>query len=130
MLKTKTISVTINREPERVMEYVLHAKNLPLWAKAFCKSIRNVNGEWIMETPRGQMKVRFVEKNAFGILDHDIIPPKESPFRVPMRVVPNQNGSEVMLTLFQFAGMPDHVFAEDQKLVTRDLQTLKDVLER
>jgi len=43
--------------------------------------------------------------------------------------VPNGSGSEVLLTLFQTAGMSDERFAEDIRWVEQDLKTLKRILE-
>ena len=40
---------------------------------------------------------------------------------VPMRVIKNGEGSEVIFTLFQTADMPDDKFAEDAKSVKQDL---------
>ena len=49
---------------------------------------------------------------------------------VPMRVVPNGGGSDVMLTLVQTPDMSDEKFAEDAGMIERDLLTLKQVLEQ
>ncbi|MEX2622340.1 MAG: hypothetical protein WD651_01275 [Acidimicrobiia bacterium] len=48
---------------------------------------------------------------------------------VPMRVILNGEGSEVLFTLFQAPDMSDDVAAGDAKQVERDLATLKVVLE-
>lgn len=48
---------------------------------------------------------------------------------VPMRVVKNGNGSEVMLTVFQTPEMTDERYAEDIKTVEKDLNHLKTVIE-
>jgi hypothetical protein len=47
-----------------------------------------------------------------------------------MRVVKNGDGSEVMLTVFQTPGMTDEVFAEDIKMVEKDLNHLKTIAEK
>lgn len=46
-----------------------------------------------------------------------------------MRVIKNDNGSEVMLTIFQTLDMSDKKFAEDIGMVERDLNNLKNILE-
>jgi hypothetical protein len=48
---------------------------------------------------------------------------------VPMRVIKNGEGSEVIFTLFQTADMPDDKFAEDAKSVKYDLNILKNLVE-
>ena len=82
-----------------------------------------------METPRGPMKVRFVGKNDLGVLDHYVNPTPEIEVYVPMRVLPNGSGSEVVFTLFRLPDMSDEKFAENIGMVERDLKTLKSVLE-
>jgi hypothetical protein len=44
---------------------------------------------------------------------------------VPLRIVENEEGSEVMLTLFRQPQMSDERFAEDQVWVRKDLARLK-----
>lgn len=76
------------------------------------------------------MKIRFAEKNDFGVLDHYVTPAQGVEVYVPMRVVPNGSGSEVIFTLFKTPEMSDKQFAEDAGMVERDLKTLKSVLEK
>jgi hypothetical protein len=48
---------------------------------------------------------------------------------VPLRVIPNGSGSELLFTIFRSPDMTDEKFAEDIGLVERDLNTLKQILE-
>lgn len=130
LLKSRTLSVAINCDPGRVYKFVSKPENLPKWAKMFCRSINKSNGKWIVETPQGPVKVRFTRKNDFGILDHYVNPGPGVEVFVPMRVVPNGSGSEVLLTLFQPARMSDEKYAEDTRWVKQDLKTLKGIMER
>lgn len=128
-MKSKTLTITINCNPKKTYEFVSNLENMPKWAKTFCRSIKKSNGEWIIETPQGPMRLRIAPKNDFGILDHTVIPVPGVEVFVPMRVVPNGNGSEVIFTLFQQPGMSDENFAKDQGMVEQDLTTLKQVME-
>ena len=57
--KSKTLSITINRDSSAVYEYVLNPENLPKWAKMFCRSVKQSDsGEWIAQTQQGLMKLR------------------------------------------------------------------------
>ena len=127
---SRTLSVSIGCHPGKVYEFVSNPENLPKWATAFCKSVRKSNADWIMETPQGPMKFRFVEKNDFGVLDHYVNPPPGVEVYVPMRVLTNGSGSEVIFTLFQLSDISDDRFAEDIGLVEKDLRTLKNILEK
>ena len=44
---------------------------------------------------------------------------------VPLRIIQNGDGAEVLLTLFRQAGMSDSKFAADAEWVGRDLLALK-----
>jgi hypothetical protein len=46
-----------------------------------------------------------------------------------MRVFPNNDGSELVFTLYQRPDKPGKMFAEDAEAVTKDLETLKTLLE-
>jgi hypothetical protein len=83
-----------------------------------------------VETPGGPMAIRFAVPNEFGVLDHVVSPARGIEIEVPMRVVPNGLGSELMFTLFQTPEMTDEAFIQDAGMVERDLGTLKQLLER
>jgi len=127
---SKTLTVSINCPPTKVYDFVSNPGNLPEWATAFCKSVRKSDGDWIVETPQGPMKVRFVEKNSLGVLDHSVTSALGVEVFVPMRVLANGSGSVVLFTLFRLPDMSDEKYAEDAGWVERDLKTLKKVLER
>lgn len=128
---SKTVSVSIKRKPTEVYDYIFNPENLPKWAGAFSLGISksSTEGEWIVETPEGPVKIRFVERNKFGVLDHYVSPTPDQVILNPMRVIPNSSGSEVIFTLFQLPDMSDEKFSEDAGLVESDLRSLKNVLE-
>ena len=63
---------------------------------------------WIAETAQGLVRVRFAASNAFGVLDHYVRPVAGREIAVPMRVVPNGAGSEVLITVFQQPEQQSH----------------------
>ena len=129
-LAARTLSVNIACSAGAVYEFVVNPENLPHWAGGLCKSVKQSAQGWVMETPQGIMKIRFADKNTFGVLDHYVTPPQGDEFCVPMRVLPNAAGSTLVFTLFQLPGMSDEDFAKDAQLVEDDLRTLKKRLER
>lgn len=129
LMHSVTFNVTIARQPQAVYDFVADLNNLPRWATAFCRSVKKDGGRWTIETPQGPMGMRITARNAFGILDHYVIPTPGIEIHVPMRVIANGEGSEVLFTLFRRTEMTDAQFAEDQRLVRQDLDTLKRVLE-
>ncbi len=129
VLRSKTLSVSIECPPTDVYGFVSNPENLPKWATGFCRSVRKVKGEWIVETSDGIMRITFVGPNEFGVLDHYVRPAPGGEIVNPMRVIPNGSGSEVIFTLFQLPNMSDEKYAKDVRLVERDLRTLKNILE-
>src|SRR5262249_58139853 len=101
------------------------------WAAGLARSeVRKDGDEWIADAPFGKVKVRFAERNPFGVMDHDVTLESGVTIHNPMRVVPNGEGSEFVFTLIRAPGASDAQFAEDQAAVETDLKTLKDLLER
>ena len=71
----KHISISINRSAAQVYEFASNPENLPKWAAGLSGSIKKVNEDWIAESPMGRVKVKFAEKNKFGVLDHEVTLP-------------------------------------------------------
>ncbi len=110
-----TVRMTIERSPAHVYVFVSNPKNLKAWASGLDAAA----------------KVRFVARNLLGVLDHYVnVAGREGEVYVPMRVVANGEGAEVLLTIFRQPGESDEKFAQDTLLVRRDLETLKAVLEK
>lgn len=129
IFKPRHITVSINASADEVFEFASNPENLPKWAAGLSGSIKKVDGDWLAESPMGTVKIKFAEKNKFGILDHDVTLPSGEKVYNPMRVFPNNDGSEIIFTLYQRLDMPDEMFAEDSKLVKSDLERLKGLLE-
>jgi uncharacterized protein YndB with AHSA1/START domain len=106
--------MTIERPPLDVYNFISDPKNLPKWASGLSAAV----------------KVRFAERNKFGVLDHFVKGASGEEVYMPMRVFPNGDGSEVLLTVFRQPGMSEEKFAEDTHWVRRDLEALKELLEK
>ena len=127
---SRHVSISINNSAEKVYEFASDPKNLPKWAAGVSGSIKNVNGEWIAESPMGMVKIKFADKNKFGILDHDVTLPSGETFYNPMRVFPNKGGSELIFTLYQRPEMSDRDFRKDEEQIKADLEKLKALVEK
>jgi hypothetical protein len=126
---SRNLSVSINRDAKDVYNFVSVPENFRRWASGLGKSLQKVNGEWVAETPEGPVKVRFTESNEFGVLDHWVCPKPRLRIYIPMRVIPNGTGCELIFTLFRLPAMSDEKFAADAEWVMRDLTSLKNLLE-
>ena len=109
-----TVRMTIERPAAEVYEFVVEPKNLAAWASGITAGA----------------KVRFVERNRHGVLDHYVSIAGGEEVYVPMRVFPNGEGAEVLLTIFRRPGMSEEKFGEDAQWVRRDLEALKALLEK
>jgi hypothetical protein len=106
--------MTIERPAGEVYAFVSDPKNLPTWASGLSAAV----------------KVRFVERNSLGVLDHYVRVDSGPEVYMPMRVFPNGEGAEVLITVFRQPGVSDEKFSEDTHWVRRDLEALKTLLEK
>lgn len=126
MLESRTITVSINRNWNEVYEAVWRPENFPQWASGLSKSSFVRDGEtWKAEGPAGQVRIRFTEHNAYGVMDHTVTLGDGTEIYVPLRVIRNGDGADVALTLFRQPGMTDAQFAADADWVANDLLALK-----
>jgi hypothetical protein len=130
MMSSRTLSVSIRCSPDKVYEFVTDPQNLPQWAQGLGQSVRKQGSDWVVDTPQGLMKIRFADQNRFGVMDHYVTTATGVEVYVPMRVLANGSGSEVIFTLFRLPDMSDEQYAEDRQMVERDLKALKDLLEK
>jgi hypothetical protein len=127
--ESRTISICINRPVALVYDFTSVPENFPKWAGGLGKSLTKTAGEWIADTPNGPIKVRFTERNRFGVLDHYVMPEPGVEIYIPLRVIANGTGSELLFTLFRLSDVSDEKFAADIDWVKRDLTALKTLLE-
>ena len=126
--ESRNLSVSIERDADAVYAFLSVPENFPKWASGL-GSLHRANGQWIAETPDGPMRVRFSESNAFGVLDHWVSPPSGVEIYIPLRVVRNGSGCELVFTLFRGPDMDQAGFEADAQWVMRDLKAAKQLLE-
>jgi hypothetical protein len=129
-LPSQTIGVGIERSWQEVYAFAARPESFAEWASGVGASLRKVDGRWMADGEEGPVEIRFTDRNAFGILDHTVMLPSGAEVHVPMRVVANGDGCEVLFTLFRQPEMTDAVFARDAEWISRDLAALKALLER
>lgn len=128
--ESRTVSVRINRPFHVVYDFLAVPENWNSWAAGLGKSIRRAKEGWVADSSGGPLKVRFTPRNSFGIVDHYVKRASGAEIYVPMRVIANGGGSELLFTLFREPGMSDERFAGDLEFVRKDLNVLKSVLEK
>ena len=122
------ISRFIDRKPAEVCAFLADHRNLPKWAAGLSSGISEANGVIISESPMGKVQVRFAPGGKLGIFDHDVTLPDGQTFHNPLRVLKNDAGSEVVLTLYRHPGVTDEAHEKDAALVAADLERLASAL--
>ncbi len=129
-MQAQTISVFIEMPWKEVYEAIWRPEVFPRWATGLSAAgLHNDNGVWRAKGPGGgDVILRFTPQNAFGVMDHTVCLRSGAEIHVPMRVVANGDGAEVMLTLFRQPGVSVEAFEHDANWVRRDLAQLRDML--
>jgi hypothetical protein len=118
------VSRVISASPEAVYEYASDVDNLPRWAAGLAQAEVVREGDSLfVESPMGRVEVRFVERNRFGVLDHDVTLPSGTVVTNPVRVLAHPEGAEVVFTVRQIE-LDDDAFARDVAMVEADLERL------
>jgi hypothetical protein len=129
-VESRTITVRIDRPFDTVYEFLVDPTNWNQWAFGLGKNVRRSSDGWIADSGGGIARVEFTARNSFGIVDHTVIRPSGQRVYVPMRLIANGSGCELLFTLFREPDMSDTRFASDAAFVERDLNGLKKLLEK
>lgn len=131
MLPARTFSISIKRDWRALYEQIWRPEFFTRWASGLADSDLRQDGDaWLAEGPEGPIRIRFTDHNAYGVMDHVVDAGDGAEIHVPLRVVANGEGAEVMLTLFRQPGMDDEKFAGDARWINKDLAALKQLIER
>ncbi|HRP57205.1 hypothetical protein [Agriterribacter sp.] len=125
----KNISISIDKSADKVYQFASSPENFPLWVEFIKSMTKETENLWLAETDLGNIKIQFVPKNEFGIIDHLVILPDTSTVNNSMRVIDNGTGSELVFTLFWMPNRTEEEFNQDAKLVEKDLTKIKTILE-
>jgi hypothetical protein len=127
--RSAVIHTSILAPPAEVIAFLSDLENWKQWAPWIHAVARLSGRDWRLDTDAGPMHVHFVEPNSLGVLDHEVT--LASGLRVlnAMRVLPNGDGSELVMLVFQSPGVSAEDFGRDVQAVTDDLARLKTAAE-
>ena len=131
MRRSHTISLSIDYPYEDAYRFLANPLNYGEWAAVDRDTFRPLgDGDWAAMTNFGGMRhFRFTPPNSFGVLDHAVFVPGEQLLWTPMRIMPNQEGTELTFTFYQRPGMSEEEFTSAIEWITTDFLTLKTLLE-
>ncbi|MGW0788863.1 SRPBCC family protein [Streptomyces sp. NPDC002911] len=127
--ESRHLGIRIDRPVGEVYAYASDPSHLPEWAAGLGRSIEEIDGRWIADSPMGRVVVAFAPKNGYGVLDHDVTLPSGETVHNPVRVIADGPGCEVVFTLRRRPGMSAEEFERDAAAVSADLATLKRLAE-
>jgi uncharacterized protein YndB with AHSA1/START domain len=129
MSESLHLSTHIARPAAEVYAFAADPAHLPEWAAGLSGAIEQRDGRWFAVAPMGEVEVRFVEANPYGVLDHDVTLPDGTTVTNPMRVIADGDECEVVFTLRRGPSTTDEELAADERAVRADLATLRELLE-
>lgn len=129
-MRSRHVSIEIDRTPAAVYSLARDLRRLPEWAAGLAAGEPTVidDDELVVDSPMGRVGVRFVPRNALGVLDHEVTLPDGTTTVNPLRILPHPVGAEVVFTLRQLDAGDDE-FDRDAAMVADDLTRLRGLLE-
>ncbi len=122
-------SADIQAAPAKVFAFLEDPMNWPEYAVVNLRSVSPGQNGWFRAVTRfgeGELKVNGVKE--LGVFDHVWKDPQAT-WQVYSRVVPNGEGSTVMMTLFQPPAMSDQLFDHSMAEMDIEMAKLKEILE-
>ncbi|HTZ72782.1 MAG TPA: hypothetical protein VMB47_02600 [Candidatus Aquilonibacter sp.] len=123
-------SIDIQAAPEKVYGFLSNPMNWPQYAVVNLRSVSPGNDGWfnaVTKFGEGQLKIEGVKE--LGLFDHVWKDPQAT-WKVYSRVVPNSEGSTVMMTLFQPPVMTNEQFDQAMREMDTEMNKLKEIMER
>lgn len=130
-LTTETLSVTINATFDDVVADLADPLTHPEWGTEFFAGPATPGerpGEAVVAIPAmgGPVRMRIDADPACGRIDM-VFAPGEAPFGppLPIRVIPNGDGVDVLFTLARLPGQPDTDWEAGLEGMRRELENLR-----
>jgi uncharacterized membrane protein len=129
MPSAEVVQVSIAVPPRDLITFLSDMNNWTSWAPWVRSVKRNSARRWTLDTEVGIMKVRFVESNLLGVLDHEVTLASGVTVLNTLRVLQNDSASELVMVVFRLPGAPTDEFTRDVQAVRDDLARVKKVVE-
>ncbi|WP_343464833.1 polyketide cyclase [Pantoea sp.] len=126
MLPCQTVTLTVPRHWLDLYETIWKPECFAKWATGLCTGTLSQEGNyWKTTGPEDSKKIRFTPYNPYGVMDHWItVGSSGREIYMPMRVIANEQGAEIIMVVYQQPFMSDTKFAENVAWVKRDLEQL------
>jgi len=129
-MKSHTQIQVFSATKEAVFSFLSDIRNLPKWATGFAKELKEVNGEYKVLTPQGEIFFRMELDAKTGTIDMYGGPTKEQMAYFPSRVIAMpEDKSAYIFTNFQWSGIPDEAFAVQNKTLIEEFENIRKQVE-
>ena len=127
----KVVSETVAAPARQVYEFACQRENLHRWASGLATNdIEQEGDHWVVtDSPMGRIQIKMAPKNDFGVLDHDVTTPDGTTTHNAFRVTPVDEGCALSFVVLRQPGATQDEFERDAAHVTKDLKTLKGLME-
>jgi hypothetical protein len=123
-----TYSVSINRKPTEVYDFIADLKNWPLFSD-FAKNLEFTDGQWIAHTEQGDVEIIPHFNKELLLLDSTCIVASGEEQFIPYRVVKNGEGSELIMTNYQGKTSSNEDYRQQLRWMNDELENVKQLLE-
>ncbi len=126
---TKTQVFAANKET--VFAFLSDIQNLTKWATGFAKELKEVDGEYKVVTPQGEICFQMESDEKTGVIDMYGGPTKDQMAYFPSRVIALPDGnSAYQFTNFQWPSIPDEMFATQNETLTEEFENIRQQVEK
>ena len=130
MTEPYLIETYIDKPVDEVRGFLAQQRNFARWAAVDETTFRQVGLlEWAAVTEFGPRIIRFSPPNDEGIFDHAVYAEGEEPVMMPMRAMPQGEGTLITFTFYRRAGMTDEQLKSALEWIRLDFDGLKALLE-
>lgn len=127
--RAEVVHVSILATPRQVYDFLADVNNWKTWAPWVRAVAKSSARDWTVDTDGGPLKLRFVEVNDLGVLDHTVTLASGVRIENAMRVSPNGSGSELSMVVLQTPPATSVQFEQDVQAVRDDFGRIKRVVE-
>jgi len=111
---------------ETVFAFLSEIQNLPKWATGFAKELKNIDGEYKVVTPQGEIFFRMESDAGTGVIDMYGGPTKKQMAYFPSRVLAMpESKSAYMFTNFKWPGIPEEMFVAQNETLVEEFENIR-----
>ncbi|MEO8757453.1 MAG: hypothetical protein ABI398_06850 [Devosia sp.] len=127
--QSHAIHLGLRRPFGEVYAFLSRPQNYAAWA-AVTGAMQQIGPrDWRADTALGDRIVRFCAPNSLGVLDHAVFREGESPVMLPMWLVADGEGCDLVFVFFRRPEMTDEQFVSAIEWINTDFLTLRSLLE-